>query len=128
MHHADADVRLADLDIAYLLIQELFFEGLLCVRLQFGERDVIAGAHVARRLRIGWIDLGLCDNDHGHEGHETERKQHLLHCCSYTERLLCLHFEFCILPDVIASSTYPTCAGSARRSSTSPLRESARTS
>jgi hypothetical protein len=43
MHHADADVRLADFDIPHLLIEQAFGDGFLCVGLQLAEGDVVPG-------------------------------------------------------------------------------------
>src|SRR4029453_19134707 len=59
MHHADPDVRLADLDVPHLLIDQLLRDRLLRVGLKLAERNVVARAHVARGLRIGGVDLGL---------------------------------------------------------------------
>src|SRR5688500_18464770 len=127
MHHANADMRLADFDIARLLSRKLLRDSFLRVGLQFRHGDVVTRAHGAGRLWIGRIDLSLGDDDCSHECRETKRRQYLSHCCSYTElrRVCILHVECCIT--VIASSC-PTSAGSVPRSSTCQPQESARTS
>src|SRR6185369_3476590 len=56
---ADADPGLADVDRAHLLIDQLLFDRLLRVGLQFLGGNVRRRAHVARRLRIGGVDLRL---------------------------------------------------------------------
>src|SRR5262245_18953512 len=61
MHHADADVRLADVDVPDLLIYQLLLNRFLRVGLQLTERDVGSRAHVACRLRVGGVDLRLGD-------------------------------------------------------------------
>ena len=44
MHHADADMRLADVDIAHLLVEQFFRDGLFRITFEFGGRDIGAGA------------------------------------------------------------------------------------
>ncbi len=65
MHHADADVRLADFDIPHLLVEQAFGDGLLSVGLEFTEGDVVPGTHVACRLRIRGIDFRLRNQGSG---------------------------------------------------------------
>src|SRR5262245_10681272 len=79
MHHADADVRLADLDISDLLIDQLLFDRLLRVRLQLTQRDVVARAHVALRLRIRRVDLGLRHEADDTAGDAGNSKKYLFH-------------------------------------------------
>ena len=56
MDHADADMRLADDDIADLLVEQLFRQRLFRIAFEFGCRNIGAGAHDAGRLRVGRID------------------------------------------------------------------------
>src|SRR4029434_6708440 len=79
MHHADADVRLADLDVPHLLIAQLLIDRLLRVGLKLAERDVIARAHVALGLRIGGVDLGLRDQAGDAAGDARQSKKNLFH-------------------------------------------------
>src|SRR5262245_57251643 len=79
MHHADADVRLADLDVAHLLIGELLGDRFLRVRLQLAQRNVGPGTHVARRLRIGGVDLRLREEAADGEQSPRESDQNAFH-------------------------------------------------
>src|SRR6185503_2227943 len=79
MHHPDADVRLADLDVAHLLIEEVLGESLLRVRLQLAERDVVSRAHVAGRLRVSRVDLRLRDEPDDGEHRAGTSNQNALH-------------------------------------------------
>ena len=67
MDHADADVGLADVDVAHLLVEELLGDRLLRVSIEFRCRDVGARAHEAGGLRVGGIHL-LGKRGEGGEG------------------------------------------------------------
>jgi hypothetical protein len=56
--HADADMRLADIDIPHLLVEQLFRKRLLGVALEFAQGNVGPGAHDAGRLGVGGIHPG----------------------------------------------------------------------
>ena len=55
MHDANANVRLADVDVAHLLVGPLLGNRLLDVGLQFVERNVCPRAHLARGLRVSLL-------------------------------------------------------------------------
>ena len=59
MDHADADVRLADVYIPDLLIDQFLRDGLLGIIFKFGCWNIGAGAHGAGRLRVGGVDPQL---------------------------------------------------------------------
>src|ERR1700744_4107854 len=56
MDHANTDPRLADVDVAKLLIDQLLRDGLLRVAIELGRRDMDPRTHGAGRLWIGRID------------------------------------------------------------------------
>src|SRR5262245_53705942 len=79
MHHADADVSFPNLDVTHLLIEQVLGERLLRIRLQLAERDVVAGTHVARRLRVGRVDLRLCNQRDDGEQRPGKSDQNVSH-------------------------------------------------
>src|SRR5439155_10394140 len=51
--HADADVSFPELNIPYLLIDQLLGDGFFRVALKLRERNVCPRTHIAGRLRVG---------------------------------------------------------------------------
>jgi hypothetical protein len=75
MNHADADARLADIDVADLLVDQLFRDGLLRVALEFGRGNITAGTHDAGRLWIGRIDPDLLLRQRRSADQKTEERR-----------------------------------------------------
>jgi hypothetical protein len=59
MHPANADTGLADVDIADLLVEQLFIPRLLGIGVDLGSRDIGPRTHRAGRLRIGGVNFWL---------------------------------------------------------------------
>ena len=57
--HSNADMRFADIDIPYLLVEKLFGERFLQIVLKLGHRDIGPATHGAGRLGIGRVHLRL---------------------------------------------------------------------
>jgi hypothetical protein len=82
MDHADADPRLADIDVAHLLVDQPFRDRLLRIALKLGRRNMGARTHGAGRLRIGRIDAdGFLGDDRRADRKAEGRKaqKHSLH-------------------------------------------------
>src|ERR1700722_1144066 len=83
MDHADADPRLADVDVAHLLVDQLLGDGFLGIALKLAGRNIGPRTHDAGRLRVGRIDANrlLGDNSRAdrkaQSGHKAQ--SHSLH-------------------------------------------------
>src|SRR5262245_28422805 len=80
MHHADADMRLTDLDVAHLLIDEVLLNRFLPIGFQLRHRDVGTGAHVAARFGIWIVCLRRQRHDRRHRSEYAD--QHPSHISS----------------------------------------------
>jgi hypothetical protein len=78
MDDADADVRLADVDVARLLVDQVLGDRLRRVRLDLRSRDLGAGTHLARRLRIA-----LLRGQPGHTDHADQTDHDSSHVLSF---------------------------------------------
>src|ERR1700744_5527510 len=74
MHPADPDMGLADVDIADLLVEQLFVQRLLGVSVDLGGRDISPRTHRAGRLGIGGVIFWWLVGLRAHRKPEQRRK------------------------------------------------------